>query len=68
MQKQLEAYSLKDVNRNFFNCGHYPQYVVVDGGTAGAKRTRYPTREAAQARADYLNAKALREWNAFLHS
>ena len=57
----MTDYTLVDENPYYFNCGHYPEWVVKPD-PAG----KFGTEAEAQARADELNAVARRRWEAFL--
>ena len=56
-------YDLKDTNPHYHNCGHYPEWTVVE-----ALSGPYDTREEAEARAMKLNEKSSQRWRDFLNS
>lgn len=58
------GYVLVDVNPNYFNCGHYPEWEVVEVED-GAE---FETREAADALAAERNKLSARRWRTFLDS
>ena len=62
-------YMLVDHNRNFFNCGHYPEWVVEENNVisvADGKRY-FATRIEAQVRANQLNERSAESWYRFLN-
>ena len=56
------GYRLVDVNPNYFNCGHYPEWVVE----AVDDNCEFETREAAEAVAAKKNRRSQERWRAFL--
>jgi riboflavin biosynthesis pyrimidine reductase len=70
-------YLLVDVNPYYYNCGHYPDWVVEERQgdlppEADLPRTRkgrplaHATQEAAQEQADRMNDASHAAWHAFL--
>jgi len=70
-------FTLEDVNDNYFNCGHYPEWdvVKVDGPLPKATghysrgrfvRTAFATRQEAMDEASRLNTASNRRWREFL--
>jgi hypothetical protein len=55
------GFGLRDVNPFWYNCGHYPNWVVVVGGD-------YKTIEDAEAAANRKNAASSASWHAFLNA
>lgn len=57
--EQLKGYGLTDVNPLFFNCGHYPEWVVSIGG-------KYSSQAEAREDAAKKNAASHAAWAAYL--
>lgn len=55
------GFGLRDTNRYYYNCGHYPHYEVVAGG-------QYQSIEEAEAAAARKNAASAAAWSAFLNA
>lgn len=58
------GYVLRDVNRYYYNCGHYPEW-VVSPASAG-QPAAFVSRDLAQAAADRGNKRSNAAWHAFL--
>ena len=59
----MDKFTLKDVNKLFYNCGHYPEFVVELSPTG-----EYETFEAAEKAAKEKNEKSRQAWRRFLNS
>lgn len=59
------GYYLEDINPYFYNCGHYPEWIVRGATSPG--EVKYATREAAEAAARRKNKKSTDEWAAFMN-
>jgi hypothetical protein len=59
-EAETAGYGLRDVNPNYFQCGHYPDWVVVAGG-------KYASREEAEAAKVSKNSASTADWLAFLN-
>ena len=62
---RARVWHLEDVNTNFYNCGHYPEWVVVQ---AGPSEDGFASREAAQAEATRRNGRVRRGFQAFMNA
>lgn len=62
------TYELVDVNPYFFNCGHYPEWEVVECDKPVDGQNVFETYEEAQARADRRNEHSARRWREYLDS
>lgn len=58
------GYVLRDVNPYYYNCGHYPEWVVAPG--SAHEPAKFATRAEAQASAEGKNKKSSAAWRAFL--
>ena len=56
-------YTLEDVNPFRHNCGHYPEWVVVE-----AANGRFETRADAEREAAWLNRASAEAWLAYLRA
>lgn len=68
----MKHYILVDVNKNYFNCGHYPEWVVEERPgecpvPANPQKVRaFASLEEARNKAQTLNTASSSNWRAFL--
>lgn len=71
-------YEIVDINENFFNCGHYPEFVVEEreqvpkfmllARTNEGEKFVYENKEEAEEVAAKWNRRSSNAWHDFLNS